>query len=59
MIIFKYVARDYSGQVMEGTTKAASEAEVLDWLRSQECTPVSVDVITINKRKKLAMVNPI
>lgn len=55
MIIFKYVARDYSGQVMEGTTKAASEAEVLDWLRSQECTPVSVDVINIDKRKKLTM----
>jgi len=55
VIIFKYIARDYSGQIMEGTTKAASETEVLDWLRSQECTPVSVDVITINKRKKLRM----
>jgi len=53
VITFKYVARDYSGQIKEGMTKAASETDVLGWLRDQDCTPVSVDVISIGARKKL------
>ncbi len=52
MITFKYVARDYSGQIKEGMTKAASETDVLGWLRDQDCTPVSVDPVSISTRKK-------
>src|SRR4030042_3672339 len=53
MITFRYVARDYSGDIKEGLTKAVSETEVLSWLRDQNCTPVSVEVITLGTRKKL------
>lgn len=52
MITYRYVARDLSGQVMEGLTRAACETDVLGWLREQGCTPVSVDVITIGAKKK-------
>ena len=53
MITFKYVARDYEGEIKEGMTQAVSEAEVLDWLRDQGCTPVTVDAISIGAKKKL------
>jgi type IV pilus assembly protein PilC len=55
VITFKYVARDYSGQIKEGMTKAASETDVLGWLREQNCTPVSVDPVSEDTRKKLHM----
>jgi type IV pilus assembly protein PilC len=55
VITFKYVARDYSGQIKEGMTKAASETDVLGWLRDQDCTPVSVDAISEDTKKKLHM----
>ncbi len=55
MITFKYVARDYSGQIKEGMTKAASETDVIGWLRDQDCTPVSVDAVSIDTTKKLHM----
>jgi type IV pilus assembly protein PilC len=53
VITFRYVARDYSGQIKEGLTKAASEADVLGWLQDQGCTPISVDMVTTGVRKKL------
>ena len=46
MITYKYIARDFSGQVKEGLTKAACETDVLGWLRDQGCTPVSVDIVS-------------
>ena len=52
MITYRYVARDLSGQVMEGLTKAASETDVLGWLREQGCTPVSVDIVTVGVKRK-------
>jgi type IV pilus assembly protein PilC len=46
MITYRYIARDFTGQVKEGLTKAACETDVLGWLRDQGCTPVSVDVVS-------------
>ncbi len=46
MITYKYIARDFAGQVKEGLTKAACETDVLGWLRDQGCTPVSVDIVS-------------
>jgi type IV pilus assembly protein PilC len=46
MITFRYVALDYTGKMKEGLTSAASETDVLGWLREQGCTPVSVDVVS-------------
>jgi type IV pilus assembly protein PilC len=43
---YRYIARDFSGQVKEGLTQAACETDVLGWLHEQGCTPVSVDVIS-------------
>lgn len=53
MITFKYVARDYSGEIKEGVTKAASETEVLGWLRDQGCTPVTVETLSIGAKPKM------
>ncbi|MBN1972498.1 MAG: type II secretion system F family protein [Sedimentisphaerales bacterium] len=53
MITFKYVARNPSGEIIEGLTSAASETDILSWLREQGCTPVTVEVVTIGARKKL------
>jgi type IV pilus assembly protein PilC len=52
MITYRYVARDFTGQVKEGLTKAACETDVLGWLREQGCTPVSVDVVSTAVRRK-------
>jgi type IV pilus assembly protein PilC len=52
MITYRYVARDFAGEVREGLTKAANETDVLGWLREQGCTPVSVDVVSMAARKK-------
>ena len=46
MITFRYVALDYTGKMKEGLTSAASETDVLGWLREQGCTPVSIDVVS-------------
>jgi type IV pilus assembly protein PilC len=46
MITFRYVALDYTGEMKEGLTNAASETDVLGWLREQGCTPVSIDVVS-------------
>jgi type IV pilus assembly protein PilC len=46
MITYRYIARDFTGQVKEGLTKAACETDVLGWLREQGCTPVTVDVVS-------------
>jgi type IV pilus assembly protein PilC len=46
MITYRYVALDYTGKMKEGLTSAASETDVLGWLREQGCTPVSVDVVS-------------
>lgn len=53
MITFKYVARDYAGEIKEGMTQAVSEADVLDWLRDQGCTPVTVETVSISSKTKL------
>jgi len=55
VITFKYVARDSTGQIKEGMTKAASESDVLGWLGDQGCTPISVDMVSMGTRKKLRM----
>jgi type IV pilus assembly protein PilC len=55
VITFRYVARDNTGQIKEGLTKAATESDVLGWLQDQGCTPISVDMITVTARKKLSM----
>jgi type IV pilus assembly protein PilC len=55
VITFRYVARDFSGQIKEGLTKAASEADVLGWLRDQGCTPISIDMVTEGVKKKLSV----
>ena len=53
MITFKYIARDNSGNITEGVTKAATETEVLSWLRDKGCTPVTVETLSIGARKKI------
>jgi type IV pilus assembly protein PilC len=53
MITYRYVARDFAGDIREGLTKAACETDVLGWLREQGCTPVSVESVSTAARKKL------
>jgi type IV pilus assembly protein PilC len=55
VITFRYVARDNTGQIKEGMTKAATESDVLGWLQDQGCTPISVDMVTMAARKKLSV----
>ncbi|MHC4507899.1 MAG: type II secretion system F family protein [Planctomycetota bacterium] len=60
MITYRYIARDLTGDVREGLTKAMSETDVLGWLREQGCTPVSVDVVSTGAaRKRLSPVRRI
>ena len=61
MITYRYIARDFTGEVKEGLTKAMSETDVLGWLREQGCTPVSVDVVStgISRRGRLSPVRRI
>jgi type IV pilus assembly protein PilC len=58
MITYRYIARDFTGQVKEGLTKAMSETDVLGWLREQGCTPVAVDVVStgVARRGRLSPV---
>ena len=55
MITYRYVALDYTGNMKEGLTSAASETDVLGWLREQGCTPVSVDVVSSGVKTKWRM----
>ncbi|MFC1604107.1 type II secretion system F family protein [Planctomycetota bacterium] len=52
MITYRYVALDYAGKMKEGLTSAASETDVLGWLREQGCTPVSVDMVSSGVKTK-------
>ncbi len=52
MITYRYVALDYTGKMKEGLTSAASETDVLGWLREQGCTPVSVDLVSSGVKTK-------
>jgi type IV pilus assembly protein PilC len=58
VITFKYIARDGSGNLLEGYTEAVSEAEVLARLRDQNCTPVVVEATYKETRKKKALTLP-
>ncbi|MHC4212234.1 MAG: type II secretion system F family protein [Planctomycetota bacterium] len=49
---FQYVARDLSGDRKVGYSKAVSPTDVLNWLREQGFTPVSVKEITSAAKKK-------
>lgn len=49
---FQYVARDLSGDRKVGYSKAVSPTDVLNWLREQGFTPVSVKEITSVAKKK-------
>ncbi len=46
------MARSYSGETREGYTKAASEADLLNWLREQGCTALNVEVVSSGAVKK-------
>ncbi|HUV67457.1 MAG TPA: type II secretion system F family protein [Sedimentisphaerales bacterium] len=61
MITYRYIARDFTGEVKEGLTKAMSETDVLGWLREQGCTPVSVDIVStgVARRGKLSPIRRI
>ena len=58
MITFKYVARDSSGNLLEGFTEAISEADVLSRLRDQGCTPVVVEPTYDKPKRKVAKALP-
>jgi len=58
VITFKYVARDSSGNLLEGYTEAISESDVLSRLRDQGCTPVVVEATIDTKKKKTARALP-
>jgi type IV pilus assembly protein PilC len=49
---YQYIARDQSGTKKEGYSQAASTTDVLNWLREQGCTPVSVTEVSSRKAKK-------
>jgi type IV pilus assembly protein PilC len=55
MKTFEYIAWDYSGNSKAGVRQAASEDELLSYLRSQDLTPGSVSEIQSNKEKKSAV----
>ena len=55
MITYRYVALEDTGKMKEGLTSAASENDVLGWLREQGCTPVSVDVVSSGVKTKWRM----
>lgn len=52
MITYRYVAQDYAGDMREGLTKAACEADVLGWLHEQGYTPVSVDMVSLQTKTR-------
>jgi type IV pilus assembly protein PilC len=44
---YSYIARDSVGSRKKGLTQAISSSDVLDWLRGQGFTPISIDEITV------------
>ena len=53
---YKYVARDFKGSRKEGVKQAAGANDVLNWLREQGFTPVSVDALhqSVKRQQKAA-----
>jgi type IV pilus assembly protein PilC len=49
---YQYVARDVSGARKVGYSQASSTSDVLDWLRDQDFTPVSVNEVSGGAKKK-------
>ncbi len=45
MKTYKYIARDFSGTKKEGKMQAVSSNDVLSYLRSQSCIPVSIEEV--------------
>jgi type IV pilus assembly protein PilC len=45
---YSYIARDPAGSRKKGLTQAISSNDVLDWLRGQGFTPISIDEITVS-----------
>ena len=53
MSIYQYEAWDSDGGQRVGTKEANDQNEVLNWLRDEKCTPVSVEVVAgISKKVK-------
>lgn len=48
---YKYVARNSKSERKEGSKQASSQNEVLNWLRDQGLTPVSVDEVHAEDKK--------
>ncbi len=54
---YKYVARNSKSERKEGSKQASSQNEVLNWLRDQGLTPVSVnEVLTEGKKTKQVII---
>jgi type II secretory pathway component PulF len=51
---YKYIARDLQGQRREGHKQAVSSGDVLNWLREQGFTPISVTELAARVRKAKA-----
>lgn len=49
---YRYIARDSSGQRKEGFKEASSSNDLLGWLREQGLTPVSVNEMSAEIKKK-------
>ncbi len=49
---YQYEAWDSDGGHRVGTKEANDQAEVLSWLRDEDCTPVSVDVTASSSKKE-------
>ena len=56
MTTFQYVAWDQSGNCKEGNRQAASQEEVLSFLREEQLTPVSVSQVQAAQQEKKAVV---
>ncbi len=49
---YQYVARDTGGSRKEGLTQALTANDVLGWLREQGFTPISINEISIDTKKR-------
>ena len=54
MNTYKYIARDLQGGRREGHKQAVSSSDVLNWLREQGFTPISVTELAARVRKAKA-----
>ncbi len=52
MAVYKYIARNSTGQKREGLREAASSSDVLGWLRGQRCFPIEVSEVHMGPKKK-------